>query len=134
MNRRFFKLVAFFVFASSCGDWPWPMDNPNDPLRCDPQCQSPFVCENATCVYDPCGRNVCNDHGTCTPDAAAQTFTCQCNEGWSGTQCDGCAVGYTGYPDCRCQCASGQTKCDGQSLQTCNSSCSWTTVGSHVVS
>jgi len=126
LSRRFFSLAVFFVIASSCGDRPWPMDNPNDPLRCDPQCQSPFVCENAACVYDPCRLNACNGHGTCSADGDAQTFTCRCNEGWSGTECNECAAGYTGYPDCHCQCSSGQTQCEGQSLKTCDSSCSWT--------
>jgi hypothetical protein len=125
MNPRTSRLVIIVALATSCGDWPWPMDNPNDPLRCDPQCEAPFVCENAACVYDPCKLNACNGHGMCTSDATSQTFTCECKDGWEGPECQSCADGYTGYPNCHCQCSPGQRLCDGESIKTCNGACQW---------
>lgn len=103
MNHRRLLLVLsgmVLVLASGCGDWPWAMDNPIDPLRCDPQCQSPYVCESGTCQYSPCDFTPCMGNGYCTADTAARTYQCSCYQGWDGDACDRCAAGYTGYPSC----------------------------------
>jgi hypothetical protein len=126
MNHRHLLLVLsgmVLVPAVGCGDWPWAMDNPNDPLRCDPQCQDPFICYNAACQYTPCAFNPCGYNGSCTSDERAQTYQCSCYQGWDGDRCDKCAAGYTGFPSCQVdpcyqmtcngngKCSSGRCRC-----------------------
>ncbi len=41
-------------------------------------------------------NNTCSDHGTCNPGDGS----CDCNGGYDGADCDMCADGFGGYPDC----------------------------------
>lgn len=126
MNRHRFQgalCVLVLLVASACGDWPWPMNHPDDPLRCNPQCQWPFACHDAVCKYDPCKTDPCSGYGSCSADMAGQSYRCLCYQGRDGDACDRCAVGYTGYPSCHLdpcyqktcndhgKCSNGQCRC-----------------------
>ncbi len=39
----------------------------------------------------------CTSHGTCVGNGA-----CQCDVGFTGSNCSACAVSYYGYPTCNC--------------------------------
>lgn len=36
--------------ATGCGDWPWPLNNPADPARCQPACAAGTTCRQGRCV------------------------------------------------------------------------------------
>ena len=52
------------------------------------------VCSQQFLVPDPCLSNPCNSRGTCNAGA------CTCFNGFTGTGCDSCNSGYSGYPFC----------------------------------
>jgi hypothetical protein len=95
--------------------------------RCGPALSSPTrnIC-HCKGVSDPCQGVTCSGHGSCS------NGTCNCNQGFADTGvagCARCAMGYTGYPNCKktssCDCSStGQTQCYGDwSIKTCKDGC-----------
>lgn len=98
----------------------------------DRDCLQDFIClrssdEPGSCVRDPCPSNSCSGHGTCSRGI------CNCDTGYAGVICDGCAAGYIGYPMCvddPCDpdpcyghgtCTGGICTCDAQySGQNCD--------------
>uniref|UniRef100_A0A8C8GE06 Uncharacterized protein n=1 Tax=Oncorhynchus tshawytscha TaxID=74940 RepID=A0A8C8GE06_ONCTS len=60
---------------------------------------------------DPCQLSSCDPAGSpeCVPDQSPINLTagsCHCKQGYGGQQCDRCAFGYSGYPNCvRCNCS-----------------------------
>lgn len=77
-----------------------------------------------------CRECLCDHIGSigqlCEPSAGQ----CQCREGYAGRQCDTCAVGYFGYPECRrCNCdvdgsfirTDGLIACDANGQCPCKS-------------
>jgi hypothetical protein len=57
--------------------------------------------------------NTCNNKGTYTPGSLQATNSCNnscsCNVGYDGVNCELCALGYAGYPNCTPVCANGCT-------------------------
>ena len=48
------------------------------------------LCFSPGCTCSPRGYGSCNELGKCV-----------CNDGYAGVQCDRCANGYYGFPNCR---------------------------------
>src|SRR4029079_15742778 len=77
-----------------------------------------FVGSNGPmCQYS--NQVTCNGHGIANYDGS-----CSCNVGFAGRQCNACAAGYFGFPNCRfCNaaptCNNGGT-CDGLGNCACN--------------
>jgi hypothetical protein len=76
-------------------------------------------------VPDACAGQTCSSHGTCT------SGVCHCTTGYTGTTCNQCASGYSGYPLCQptstCNCTTGQYQCvDNNTLNICNDGCHFT--------
>lgn len=73
-----------------------------------------------------CGGVNCGSHGSC------QEGACHCNTGYSGSRCDRCAAGYTGYPNCKkstkCECSdTDPSECTSTSSVKFCSDCKWYT-------
>ena len=62
-------------------------------------CGGGEVCSEQICIPDPCSPDPCNGNGTCT------LGTCGCDPEYAGDACDGCNVGYLGYPACTPSCS-----------------------------
>lgn len=117
MKRLCLAIVSLVLAA--CGDWPWPEDNPKDPLRCG-TCDSPYSCIDGKCVFDPCRYEKCSEHGTCT--ATENSFICTCNTGFAGDKCEVCGAGYKDYPACSKDFCFDPNACNGHG--TCsNNAC-----------
>ncbi|XP_055007957.1 laminin subunit alpha-3 [Boleophthalmus pectinirostris] len=83
---------------------------------CPPQTVRPScdVCQNLTYSYHPllgCDDCECSPTGIIAnagPDCDRITGQCSCKPRIGGRQCDRCAAGYYGYPQCaRCNCEQG---------------------------
>ncbi len=56
-------------------------------------CSTGFHPSGNQCVLDEtCGANTCNQHGSC--DVVDYETVCDCDEGWMGDTCSGCAAGF----------------------------------------
>ncbi|XP_053570910.1 laminin subunit alpha-1 [Bombina bombina] len=67
-------------------------ESPCRPCGCDP-----FGAHSAVCIVDDKHANL---------QQGILPGQCHCKEGYTGTQCDQCAFGYKGYPNCvRCNCS-----------------------------
>ncbi len=53
----------------------------------------------ASCQEDLDSCDLCNGHGAWTGDS------CNCSDGYNGTDCAQCDDGYTGYPNCHLDCS-----------------------------
>ncbi len=60
--------LAAVVLCSACT--PWPMDDPNDPFRCDPACDSTHICYEGQCrpKKDRCGDGTLDSWEQCDSD------------------------------------------------------------------
>lgn len=93
---------------------------------------------------DPCNPNPCQNSGTCT--ASGSSYTCNCQPGWSGTNCDlasqtcqpnpcqngGTCYVYGGSYSCQCPPSYGGANCETSGGSLCGSivcqagqSCLW---------
>ncbi|XP_034947491.1 laminin subunit alpha [Chelonus insularis] len=73
---------------------------------------------NATDVCQPCNCNFFNSTGNC----AESTGKCECRPEYTEPDCDSCAYGFFGYPDCRpCECNLNGT--DGYHCEALNGIC-----------
>jgi laminin, alpha 3/5 len=69
------------------------------------------TCESSTCRWEfssihPLTPTACNcDHFYSTGNCAEETGHCECRIEFQAPNCDSCAEGYFGYPNCRpCEC------------------------------
>jgi hypothetical protein len=53
------------------------------------------------CILDPCGNDGCSDIGYCSINDEDGAAVCDCPEGYDGADCELCAEGFEGHPDCR---------------------------------
>ncbi|XP_015117099.1 laminin subunit alpha [Diachasma alloeum] len=73
---------------------------------------------NATDVCQPCDC----DHFYSTGNCAESSGKCECRKEFTSPDCDSCAYGYFGYPDCRrCDCYLGGT--DGYHCEAIDGYC-----------
>ncbi|KAK0176557.1 hypothetical protein PV328_000678 [Microctonus aethiopoides] len=73
---------------------------------------------NATDVCQPCNCNYFYSTGNC----AESTGKCECRPEFTAPDCDSCAYGYFGYPNCRrCECHLGGT--DGYHCEAIEGAC-----------
>lgn len=141
MNARRPLLIplyaALFLWAAAC-DWPWPLDDPLDPFRCDPPCEGKDEeCINGQCVVPPadaglpynCGDDKCEvsesikscpqDCEKCTGDTATCTKSktlSGCDDGTYRTySCDYICVehGYGFATECRVRSGNDICVCGG---------------------
>jgi len=106
--KAFILAMIFLISILSCSIGE---ENGNDKDGCTSNFDCPIgtECNLATgeCVEDNGNGNLpdtdtgngetkdCSGHGTLNA-----SNECECNDGYSGSNCDFCAQGYTGYPDC----------------------------------
>lgn len=103
MKFIFFAMIPFLFFIACVSD----EEGENTACLTTNDCPIGYECDPVTgkCVEE--GTVVkpdkdsfipgeqCNDHGSLN----AQNL-CECYEGYAGSECGECAMGYTGYPDC----------------------------------
>ena len=84
-------------------------------------CDPGQMCANRSCVTDPCAAAPCNGHGSCVEPAGS----CVCGKGFAPPNCNACATGYAGYPQCVTDlCAQGAITCvDGGSCDPLTGLC-----------
>lgn len=85
-----------------------------------------FFLYKGSTTTDPCNPNPCQNSGTCT--ASGSSYTCNCQPGWSGTNCDlasqtcqpnpcqngGTCYVYGGSYSCQCPPSYGGANCESK--------------------
>lgn len=77
----------------------------------------------ARCFVTKIFSDVCGDAGYCNGHGSCSNGVCTCNAGFSGSQCDSCATGYIGYPNCEQNCPANYCNMHGScanNICTCN--------------
>jgi len=84
-----------------------------------PPCSDYSDDASAVFDYETAGCLACSDDEFCTGHGSAGEeqgrCSCDCSEGYGGTNCDVCALGYEGYPTCRMSCSDSED-CSGHGL------------------
>ncbi|XP_072297637.1 laminin subunit alpha-3-like [Eucyclogobius newberryi] len=105
-----------FPYCRSCECGRQLCDDVTGRCICPPQTVRPScdVCQNQTYSYHPllgCEGCECSPTGIISnvgPDCDRITGQCSCKARIGGRQCDRCAAGYYGFPEClRCSCEQG---------------------------
>jgi hypothetical protein len=82
-------------------------------------CAGGFVADPTTpgsCIPNICAADTCSGHGECTMASLGRT-ACECDGGYTGAACDGCAVGWTADPTSPTSCIPNlcaPTTCSGR--------------------
>ncbi|HQI04636.1 MAG TPA: hypothetical protein PL195_05185 [bacterium] len=114
MKKLIFMLIPLIMFGFSCVK-DEEGENDDDKCKSKSDCPIGYECnlttgecqqegtlpENDEDNFIPTGD--CSGHGTVTDSG------CECDDGYAGANCDSCAGGYAGYPDCELE----NSKCAG---------------------
>ncbi len=119
-------LLIATVSTASCGDWPWPKENPVDPWRCEPDCAAGENCYNGECHFCKGKKTYCG--------ACVDTQTDAANCGRCGNVCTGqgsiCQFGSCVCPGVLTNCSGTcvDTRTDANNCGTCGNICADTDV------
>ncbi len=113
MKKLFFVLIPLIMFGFSCVK-DEEGENDDDKCKSKSDCPIGLECNLTTGECEKEGTLPKNDDdsipsGDCSGHGTVTDSGCECDDGYTGANCDSCAGGYTGYPDCELE----NSKCAG---------------------